>query len=202
MACTQIIRKQILKKDIKEIWDFMSSPSNLENITPKSMDFQILSKNTDQKMYPGMIIKYKVTPLLYIPMTWVTEITHVKEKKYFRLGLKYLQESKNQFLFGIKPGLDYAFSLNTKWVFYYGFDLALVYQDNLQSERKYYESTIIPFFRAEYIISDSFSISTEPGLFFRLIQIEDYDNSPVDNSDSIFSSGIGQLGIININFSF
>lgn len=83
MACTQIIRKQILKKDIKEIWDFMSSPSNLENITPKSMDFQILSKNTDQKMYPGMIIKYKVTPLLYIPMTWVTEITHVKEKKYF-----------------------------------------------------------------------------------------------------------------------
>ena len=126
----------------------------------------------------------------------------VKEKKYFRLGLKYLQESKNQFLFGIKPGFDYAFSINTKWVFYYGFDLALVYQDNLQSERKYYESTIIPFFRAEYIISDSFSISTEPGLFFRLIQIEDYDNSPVDNSDSIFSSGIGQLGIININFSF
>ena len=95
----------------------------------------------------------------------------VKEKKYFRLGLKYLQESKNQFLFGIKPGLDYAFSINTKWVFYYGFDLALVYQDNLQSERKYYESTIIPFFRAEYIISDSFSISTEPGLFFRLIQV-------------------------------
>ena len=46
----------------------------------------------------------------------------VKEKKYFRLGLKYLQESKNQFLFGIKPGLDYAFSINTKWVLLW-FDL-------------------------------------------------------------------------------
>ena len=34
-------------------------------------------------MYPGMIISYKVRPLLGIPMTWVTEITHVAEKKYF-----------------------------------------------------------------------------------------------------------------------
>ena len=83
MSYTQIIRSQVIKKDIDEIWDFISSPKNLETITPKSMKFQIISNNTDQKMYPGMIIAYKVTPFLSIPMNWITEITHVKEKKFF-----------------------------------------------------------------------------------------------------------------------
>ena len=34
-------------------------------------------------MYPGMIISYKVSPLLGIKVKWVTEITHIKEKEYF-----------------------------------------------------------------------------------------------------------------------
>jgi ligand-binding SRPBCC domain-containing protein len=34
-------------------------------------------------MYPGMIISYKVSPLLGIKLNWVTEITHVKEFEYF-----------------------------------------------------------------------------------------------------------------------
>jgi ligand-binding SRPBCC domain-containing protein len=34
-------------------------------------------------MYPGMIITYKVHPILGIPLNWATEITHVDEMKYF-----------------------------------------------------------------------------------------------------------------------
>jgi len=34
-------------------------------------------------VYPGMIITYKVSPLLGIKMNWMTEITHVKEQEYF-----------------------------------------------------------------------------------------------------------------------
>jgi ligand-binding SRPBCC domain-containing protein len=34
-------------------------------------------------MYAGMIITYFVRPLLNIPQTWVTEITHVNEPNYF-----------------------------------------------------------------------------------------------------------------------
>jgi len=34
-------------------------------------------------MYPGMIIFFKVSPLLNIPTTWVTEITHIEKNKYF-----------------------------------------------------------------------------------------------------------------------
>jgi len=35
------------------------------------------------KMYPGMIITYKITPIFGIKMNWMTEITHVKENEYF-----------------------------------------------------------------------------------------------------------------------
>ena len=34
-------------------------------------------------MYPGQIIEYKVRPVLNIPIYWMTEITHVADKKYF-----------------------------------------------------------------------------------------------------------------------
>ncbi|MCF8367950.1 MAG: SRPBCC family protein [Bacteroidales bacterium] len=66
-----------------EIWDFISSPKNLKEITPEYMGFDIITESLPDKMYPGMIISYIVKPLLGIPTTWVTEITHVKDKQYF-----------------------------------------------------------------------------------------------------------------------
>ena len=65
-------------------WDFFSSPLNLAKVTPKEMAFVVTSAyNKDAKMYPGMIITYKISPLLGIKMNWMTEITHVKEGEYF-----------------------------------------------------------------------------------------------------------------------
>jgi ligand-binding SRPBCC domain-containing protein len=73
-----------------EVWDFISSPANLQRITPDKMGFEITASNLSPKMYEGMIIAYKVKPILNIPMTWVTEITHVDKGNYFvdeqRLG--------------------------------------------------------------------------------------------------------------------
>jgi ligand-binding SRPBCC domain-containing protein len=34
-------------------------------------------------MYAGQIIEYKVSPVLNIPLYWMTEITHVDHQKYF-----------------------------------------------------------------------------------------------------------------------
>lgn len=69
---------------LTQAWDFFSSPLNLSKITPKSMDFEITSDYTPEtKMYEGMIITYKVSPLLGIKMDWMTEITHLKEDHYF-----------------------------------------------------------------------------------------------------------------------
>lgn len=66
----------------EEVWDFISSPKNLKEITPDYMGFEIQTE-LPEKMYPGMIIQYKVSPILGIKMTWVTEITHVEHEKFF-----------------------------------------------------------------------------------------------------------------------
>jgi ligand-binding SRPBCC domain-containing protein len=83
MAFYQLFKKQFVPASVDEVWDFISSPANLKEITPDYMGFNITSENLPEKMYPGMIISYKVRPLFGIPMRWVTEITHVVEKKYF-----------------------------------------------------------------------------------------------------------------------
>ena len=83
MGFYQLHRTQKIPADINRVWDFISSPANLKRITPKSMGFDITSKNSDQAMYQGMIISYRVKPLLNINTKWVTEITHVVPKSYF-----------------------------------------------------------------------------------------------------------------------
>ncbi len=79
----QIRKKQFLNAKIEDVWGFVSSPKNLKKITPKHMNFIITSKNVNEKIYPGMIISYKVSPILRIPTSWVTEITHVKKNTLF-----------------------------------------------------------------------------------------------------------------------
>ena len=73
---------QKLPINLNEAWDFLSSPNNLELITPKSMDFNITDWDK-KKAYPGQIIRYTVKPILGIKINWVTEITHVRAKEYF-----------------------------------------------------------------------------------------------------------------------
>jgi ligand-binding SRPBCC domain-containing protein len=67
----------------EKVWDFFSSPANLRNITPAYMGFDIVPGADISRMYPGMIIAYRVSPLLGIKMNWITEITHVTGQSYF-----------------------------------------------------------------------------------------------------------------------
>ena len=73
---------QKLPINLNEAWDFLSSPNNLELITPKSMDFNIIDWD-NKKAYPGQIIQYTVKPILGIKINWVTEITQVRDKEFF-----------------------------------------------------------------------------------------------------------------------
>ncbi|MBR9860090.1 SRPBCC family protein [bacterium] len=75
--------EQLLNADLDELWDFISSPANLKKITPPSMGFDITSGDLPEKMYEGMMISYIVKPLAGIPMTWLTEITHVQDREFF-----------------------------------------------------------------------------------------------------------------------
>ncbi len=82
MKLYQLHSKQLLPTSQKEAWKFLSSPANLQRITPDHMGFEILS-GADQPMFPGQIIHYKVSSFPGIKTKWVTEITHVKEGEYF-----------------------------------------------------------------------------------------------------------------------
>ncbi len=75
---------QRLPITLEAAWDFFSSPANLKTITPEHMGFEIKSGFTrGEKMYAGMMISYIVKPLAGIPMKWVTEITHVRDRSFF-----------------------------------------------------------------------------------------------------------------------
>lgn len=82
MKIYQLKSSQILPVSLPKAWKFFSDPKNLSKITPKWLNFEITSE-LPNRMYAGMIISYKVRPMLNIPQTWVTEITHVNEPYYF-----------------------------------------------------------------------------------------------------------------------
>ena len=69
--------------DLNHAWDFFSSPMNLEKITPPDLDFKVLSRQLNNKIYNGMLIDYSVKPIFGIKMKWKTEIVNVSEQKYF-----------------------------------------------------------------------------------------------------------------------
>lgn len=104
----QFKQSQKIPATIDEVWDFISSPNNLKDITPAYMDFKVTSKNRFEKMYAGMIITYIVKPVLGIPLRWMTEITKVKDKEYFvdeqRYG-PYKMWHHQHFIFEIEGGV-------------------------------------------------------------------------------------------------
>jgi ligand-binding SRPBCC domain-containing protein len=75
-------QEQFLPISINEAWEFFSSPKNLNQVTPKELNFEITSEVPD-KMYEGLIICYKIKPMLNIKVNWCTEITHIKRLEFF-----------------------------------------------------------------------------------------------------------------------
>ncbi|HEX6747489.1 MAG TPA: SRPBCC family protein [Longimicrobium sp.] len=73
---------QNLPVSLSEAWDFFSDARNLARITPPSMGFEVTSA-LPGRMYAGMLITYRIRPLLGLPVSWVTEITHVDEPHRF-----------------------------------------------------------------------------------------------------------------------
>ena len=74
---------QQLPTSLSQAWEFLSRPDNLKDITPAKLGFKVISSYQGNSMYAGQVIEYKVNPVLNIPLYWMTEITHVKEQKYF-----------------------------------------------------------------------------------------------------------------------
>lgn len=83
MAIYNLTTNQAFPISRGELWNFISSPKNLKEITPNYMGFDIVSEDLAEQIYAGMIIHYKVSPILEIKLSWITEITHCKEGEYF-----------------------------------------------------------------------------------------------------------------------
>jgi ligand-binding SRPBCC domain-containing protein len=83
MGVYQLYKEVELPISREELWDFISSPANLKEITPDYMGFDIRTSRLPEKIYPGLMISYWVRPVLGIRLAWLTEITHVKELEYF-----------------------------------------------------------------------------------------------------------------------
>jgi ligand-binding SRPBCC domain-containing protein len=67
----------------EEAWAFFSNPRNLARITPPALDFQITTPDLPARIHAGLMIQYRVRPLLGLPMSWLTEITQVNDGEYF-----------------------------------------------------------------------------------------------------------------------
>jgi len=83
MAIYQIHEVLEVAASLEQVWDFISSPKNLKEITPDYMGFEITTPGLPEKIYPGLMISYEVRPVLGIKMNWLTEITQVREPYYF-----------------------------------------------------------------------------------------------------------------------
>ena len=74
---------QMVHGELEEVWKFFSRPENLEKITPDDMKFEIVTNVREIEMYPGILIRYKVSPFPRFKIEWTTEITAVKDCTYF-----------------------------------------------------------------------------------------------------------------------
>jgi len=85
----QLIREQVVRAPLQAVWEYFSDPSNLNDLTPPDMRFEIL-RGGGEPMYAGQLILYRVEFVRGLRSRWLTEIRHVREMRYFvdeqRLG--------------------------------------------------------------------------------------------------------------------
>lgn len=89
MAVHRLYQKQFIPAPIERVWDYFATPSNLNEMTPPDLNFEIIHGG-ETRMYAGQIIEYRVQFLPGVKSLWLTEIAHVVEGLYFvdeqRLG--------------------------------------------------------------------------------------------------------------------
>jgi len=82
MKLYDLMRVQHLPVALETAWQFFTDPYNLLKITPAWLDFRIVS-GSGARLYPGMIISFRVTPLARLSYLWVTEVTQVNAPYFF-----------------------------------------------------------------------------------------------------------------------
>jgi len=71
----------------EQLWEFISLPENLNAITPPELDFEIRSE-VPERMYNGLIIRYRIKIPGFGSRDWITEIKHIRE------GISFVDEQR------------------------------------------------------------------------------------------------------------
>lgn len=83
-----VLEKKItLNAAPEEVWEFLATPLNLNELTPPDLDFRILS-DLPEKMYNGLMVTYEIGIPFFGTHRWLTEIKHVNE------GVSFVDEQR------------------------------------------------------------------------------------------------------------
>jgi ligand-binding SRPBCC domain-containing protein len=89
MSVQRLFREQFIPAPQAAVWEYFCDPRNLNEMTPPSMNFEIISLPPG-RMTAGQLIEYRVEFIRGLRSPWLTEIAHVREGGYFvdeqRLG--------------------------------------------------------------------------------------------------------------------
>jgi len=81
-AMPHLHQTQFIPATPAAVWAFFATPRNLNELTPPGVKFRMLSP-WPERMYPGQLIEYRLSPVAGLWLHWLTEIRHVHEGTYF-----------------------------------------------------------------------------------------------------------------------
>lgn len=80
-------REIFVPADKDVVWNFLSNPNNLNDLTPPDLSFEIISE-MPEAMYNGLIIQYNIKIPFAGKWEWVTEIKHIRN------GISFVDEQR------------------------------------------------------------------------------------------------------------
>ncbi len=93
--------RQLIHASQNEVWEYFSTPQNLNDLTPPDMKFQIVHGG-EKAMYQGQLIEYRIQFMPFFKSRWLTEITQVKKPAYFideqRIGPYLIWHHEHHFM--------------------------------------------------------------------------------------------------------
>ena len=75
-------QEQLLPVSLEAAWEFFSTPRNLDAITPPDAGFRLLT-GSDEPLYDGQILTYRIRLAPLVEVSWVTEIKSVASGQSF-----------------------------------------------------------------------------------------------------------------------
>lgn len=81
MAIHRLSASQLVPRPIDEVFAFFVRPRNLGRITPSGMGFELLTD--EREMRDGLEVRYRIRPVLRIPLTWTAGISEVRSPTRF-----------------------------------------------------------------------------------------------------------------------